>query len=101
MDPARPARSSIDATKPAGEWNHVRMVLSPQKCEHYMNGVKYLEYVLHSDDFNAKVAASKFGQDEGLRRSPTLGLSVCKGTIRARSRSATSKSKSLSSNESV
>jgi hypothetical protein len=31
-----------------------------------MNGVKYLEYVLHSDDFNAKVAASKFSKMKGF-----------------------------------
>lgn len=50
----------LDATKPAGEWNHIRMVISPEKCEHFMNGVKYVEYVLGSDDFKARVAKSKF-----------------------------------------
>jgi hypothetical protein len=52
----------LDATKPAGQWNHVRLVVSPEKCEHYINGVKYFEYVLHSDDFNARVARSKFSR---------------------------------------
>lgn len=52
----------IDATKPVGQWNHVRLLVTPEKCEHDMNGVKYFEYVLHSDDFNARVAASKFGR---------------------------------------
>jgi hypothetical protein len=56
----------LDTTKPAGEWNHVRLVVTPKRCEHYMNGVKYLEYVLHSDDFNAKVAASKFSKMKGF-----------------------------------
>jgi hypothetical protein len=50
----------LDATKPVGEWNHVRLVISPEKCIHEINGVKYLEYVLGSDDFNARVAKSKF-----------------------------------------
>jgi hypothetical protein len=50
----------LDATKPVGEWNHVRLLISPEKCEHEINGVKYFEYVLHSDDFNARVAKSKF-----------------------------------------
>ncbi|MBU6399095.1 MAG: DUF1080 domain-containing protein [Verrucomicrobia bacterium] len=59
--PVDPIRAKIlDATKPAGEWNHVRLIVSPQKCEHYINGVKYFEYVLHSPDFNARVARSKF-----------------------------------------
>ena len=52
----------LDATKPVGEWNHVRLVISPEKCEHIINGVKYFEYVLGSEDFNARVAKSKFGK---------------------------------------
>jgi len=52
----------LDATKPAGEWNHVRLVISAEKCVHEINGVKYFEYVLGSDDFNARVAKSKFGK---------------------------------------
>ena len=52
----------VDATKPAGEWNRVRLVISPEKCEHWINGVKYFEYVMGSDDFNARVAKSKFGR---------------------------------------
>ncbi len=50
----------LDATKPAGQWNHVRLLISPTQCEHVINGVKYFEYVLGSDDFNARVAKSKF-----------------------------------------
>jgi hypothetical protein len=51
----------IDATKPAGEWNHLRLLVTPEKCEHYINGVKYFEYVLGSADFTNRVAKSKFG----------------------------------------
>jgi hypothetical protein len=51
----------LDATKPAGEWNHIRLVIGPDKCIHEINGVKYFEYVLGSDDFKARVAKSKFG----------------------------------------
>jgi hypothetical protein len=50
----------LDATKPVGEWNHIRLLITPEKCEHEINGVKYFEYVLHSDDFKARVAKSKF-----------------------------------------
>lgn len=52
----------LDATKPAGEWNHVRLVIGPDKCIHEINGVIYFEYVLGSEDFNARVAKSKFGK---------------------------------------
>jgi len=50
----------LDATKPAGEWNHVKLIVSPEKCVHEINGVKYFEYTLGSDDFKARVAKSKF-----------------------------------------
>lgn len=52
----------LDATKPAGEWNRVRLVISPDKCEHFVNGVKYFEYVKEGDDFKRRVAASKFSK---------------------------------------
>ena len=60
VDPA--TGKTLDATKPAGEWNHVRLVISPDKCSHEINGAKYFEYVLGSDDFNERVAKSKFGK---------------------------------------
>lgn len=52
----------LDATKPVGEWNHVRLLISPAKCVHEINGVKYFEYVLGSDDFKERVANSKFAR---------------------------------------
>ena len=57
---------TLDATKPVGEWNHVRLLVTPEKCVHEINGVKYFEYVLHSDDFKARVAKSKFGKMPGF-----------------------------------
>ena len=59
----------LDTTKPAGEWNHLRVVISAEKCLHEMNGVKYVEYVLGSDDFNARVAKSKFGKMPGFAKA--------------------------------
>ena len=68
--PVDPATGKIlDATKPAGEWNHVRLVISPEKCVHEINGVKYFEFVLGSDDFNARVAKSKFGKMPNFAKS--------------------------------
>ncbi|MCO5053457.1 MAG: DUF1080 domain-containing protein [Verrucomicrobiae bacterium] len=52
----------IDATLPAGQWNQIRLVVTPDKCEHWINGVKYFEYQLGSDDFKGRVARSKFSQ---------------------------------------
>ena len=60
---------TLDATKPVGEWNHVRLVISPAKCTHEINGVKYFEYVIGSDDFNDRVAKSKFGKMPDFAKS--------------------------------
>jgi len=47
-------------TKPAGEWNTVRLLIDGPHVEHWVNGAKYVEYELGSDDWNQKVAQSKF-----------------------------------------
>lgn len=61
----------LDATKPVGQWNHIRLLISPQKCEHAINGVKYFEYVLGSEDFKQRVANSKFGRMRLFAQSDT------------------------------
>jgi hypothetical protein len=50
----------FDATKPAGEWNELRLIVTPEKGETWMNGKKYYEFVKGSADWNARVAKSKF-----------------------------------------
>jgi hypothetical protein len=74
MDPK--TGQPLDATKPVGEWNHIRLLITPQKCEHDINGVKYFEYVLHSDDFNKRVAASKFSMMPGFAQSDTGSIAL-------------------------
>jgi len=44
----------------AGNWNSSRIVAKGNHVEHWMNGVKTIEYEIGSPDWNAKVAASKF-----------------------------------------
>lgn len=51
-----------DATRPAGEWNHLYLRISPQQCEVAMNGVSYFKFKKGNDDWNKKVAASKFAK---------------------------------------
>ena len=57
-----------DATKPAGEWNSMRIVLAPkgQKSAVYMNGQKYYEFEKGSADWDAKVKQSKFKDMPGF-----------------------------------
>lgn len=66
----------LDATKPHGEWNHVRILLSPEKCEHEMNGVKYFEYVFGSEDFNKCVAKSKFGSMKNFAKAASGSIAL-------------------------
>lgn len=46
--------------KPAGEWNSSRIVARGPHVEHWLNGMKLLEYESGSPDWEAKVKASKF-----------------------------------------
>ncbi len=46
--------------KPVGQWNRTRIVAKGPHVEHWLNGVKLLEYELWSPDWEAKVKASKF-----------------------------------------
>jgi Domain of Unknown Function (DUF1080) len=46
--------------KPVGDWNLARIVAKGSHVEHWLNGVKLLEYELGSDDWGARVKASKF-----------------------------------------
>lgn len=58
-----------DVTRPIGEWNAVRLVVKGAHVEHWMNGVKLLEYELWSPDWEARVAASKFDAWKGYGRA--------------------------------
>ena len=49
-----------DSTRPAGDWNHVYLRVSPSQCEVAMNGVSYFYFVKGSEDWDKRVAASKF-----------------------------------------
>jgi len=52
----------IDATRPAGEWNRVRVVIAPPpgRSSVTMNGVTYFEFVFGSAEFKDRIARSKF-----------------------------------------
>ena len=66
----------LDATKPVGQWNHVRLLVSPGKCEHDINGVKYFEYVLNSADFVNRVANSKWRDVPTYAKSDTGSIGL-------------------------
>ncbi len=51
---------SKDVTRPVGEWNKVKIVADGNHVEHWLNNEKILAYELGSDDWNARIAKSKF-----------------------------------------
>jgi hypothetical protein len=56
--------------KPVGQWNAARIIAKGKHVEHWLNGVKLVEYELESPDWKAKVKASKFGEWLHYGRAP-------------------------------
>lgn len=49
-------------SKPAGEWNKGKIVIKDNHIEHWLNGVKVVEYEYGSDTWKAQLAKSKFSK---------------------------------------
>ena len=47
-------------THPIGEWNQVRLVVHSGFVEHWLNGVRVVEYQINSTDWKNRVKESKF-----------------------------------------
>jgi hypothetical protein len=62
--------------KPVGEWNTTRIVAKGGHVEHWLNGTKVVEYEMWSDDWKAKVKASKFNAwpNYGLAKKGHIAL---------------------------
>ena len=56
--------------KPLGDWNQTRIVANGPHVEHWLNGVKLLEYELGSAEWRAKVQASKFKDWPNYGKAP-------------------------------
>lgn len=72
---------AVDAVRPVGEFNETRIRIEEGRVEHWLNGVKLLEYRLDSPDFAARVAASKFHGSGSLARWTARFGTIRRGNI--------------------
>jgi len=56
--------------KPIGEWNHARILVKGGHVEHWLNGVKVVEYDRHSQAFRALIKKSKYAKYENFGQIP-------------------------------
>ena len=59
----------VDATRPAGEWNQVRIEVRGEEVTHRMNGREIVSYRLWNPEWEALVEASKFAAMPGYGRN--------------------------------
>jgi hypothetical protein len=52
----------VDAVKPIGEWNQLRILVSGNHVEHWLNGQKVVDYEILNDDWLKRCEASKFNE---------------------------------------
>lgn len=50
----------FDVARPAGEWNHARIVCKGDRIEHHLNGFKVVDLDAASQEYAAAIDASKF-----------------------------------------
>jgi hypothetical protein len=75
-------------TKPAGQWNVGRIVAYPDnRVEHYLNGVKVVEFVRGSNIYKALVARSKYAEykDFGMIKETPILLQYHQDNVKFRS----------------
>lgn len=63
-DYAMYAPASI-AAKPVGEYNHTKIIFKDGHVEHWLNGVKVVEFQAWTDDWKARKAISKWKDEAG------------------------------------
>jgi len=83
-----PADKQERFTKPANEWNIGRVVVYPDnRVEHWLNGVKVVEYVRGSNIYKALVARSKYAdlKDFGMISEAPILLQYHNDQVKFRS----------------
>ncbi len=67
---------SKETVKPAGEWNQVHIISKGGKYEFWLNGTKVVAFEMHTAEWKALVAKSKFNEfpDFGTSRRGRIAL---------------------------
>ncbi|QDU61425.1 Quinoprotein glucose dehydrogenase B precursor [Planctomycetes bacterium Pan216] len=65
----RVSGETLDATRPAGEWNHVQLRVTPAQSEINLNGYRYATFRKGSKQWDKKVAESKFSKYDGFGKA--------------------------------
>ena len=60
---------STRAAKPVGRWNHTRIVVNHGHVEHWLNGVKVVEYEMWTPDWQRRVQAGKWKDYAGYGKA--------------------------------
>jgi glucose/arabinose dehydrogenase len=63
------AVESLDKTRPVGEWNQLYLRIAPNQCEVSMNGAVYYNFQVGNNDWNQRVAKSKFASMAGFGKA--------------------------------
>lgn len=71
-----PADPKTKVVKKAGEWNTTRILFTPEKVQHWLNGKKVVEFVPWSDDWHKRKAEGKWKDfpDYGMSKIGLIGL---------------------------
>ncbi len=60
---------STQMAKPVGQWNHTRIVVNHGHVEHWLNGVKVVEYEMWTPDWQQRVQAGKWKDYPGYGKA--------------------------------
>lgn len=66
----------VDATKPAGEWNHTEIIVRNGKVTHMLNGKKVCNYTFYDEAWKAHKANGKWKDADGYGKAARGYLAI-------------------------